>query len=37
LGSASFGKVHIPLPGIGTVDDMNVDIDAKLAVQSSTP
>lgn len=37
VGSASFGKVHIPIPGIGTVDDMNVDIDAKLAVQSSTP
>lgn len=37
LGSAAFGKVHIPLPGVGTVDDMNVDIDAKLAVQSSTP
>lgn len=34
-GSAAFGKVHIPLPGVGTVDDMNVDIDAKLAVQSA--
>lgn len=32
LGSASFGEVHIPIPGIGKVDNMNVDIDAKLAV-----
>jgi hypothetical protein len=33
-GAASFGTVHIPLPGIGTVDDMQIDIDAKLAVAS---
>jgi hypothetical protein len=31
-GSASFGRVHIPIPGIGSVDDMNVDVDAKLAL-----
>ena len=36
VGSAAFGKVHIPLPGVGTVDDMNVDIDAKLAVASQS-
>jgi hypothetical protein len=31
-GSASFGRVHVPIPGIGTVDDMSVDIDARLSV-----
>jgi len=36
VGSAAFGKVHVPLPGVGTVDDMNVDIDAKLAVASQS-
>lgn len=36
IGSASFGKVHIPLPGVGTVDDMQVDIDAKLAIASQS-
>lgn len=34
-GSADFGTVHIPLPGIGTVENMQVDIDAKLAVASA--
>ena len=29
-GTASFGKVHLPLPGMGTVDDFQVDLDAKL-------
>jgi hypothetical protein len=32
VGSASFGRVHIPLPGMGTVDDMSIDIDARLRV-----
>jgi len=31
-GSASFGTVHLPLPGMGTVDDFMVDLDAKLAL-----
>jgi hypothetical protein len=31
-GSAAFGRVHIPLPGVGTVDNMVVDIDAKLGL-----
>jgi len=34
-GSASFGRVHIPIPGIGTVDDLNIDIDARLALVSA--
>lgn len=31
-GSASFGSVHIPFPGIGAVDDFMVDVDALLEV-----
>ena len=31
-GSADFGTVHIPLPGIGTVDNMNIEVDARLAI-----
>ena len=34
-GSAQFGTVHIPLPGIGTVEDMNIEIDAQLAVRKA--
>lgn len=37
-GSASVGRVHIPLPGLGTVDDFGFDIDARLAMhQVETP
>lgn len=32
VGSAAFGTVHIPIPGVGTVDDLTVEIDAKLVV-----
>lgn len=32
VGSAAFGTVNIPIPGVGTVDDLTVDIDAKLTV-----
>jgi len=32
VGSAAFGTVHIPLPGIGTVENMSIDIDARLVV-----
>lgn len=35
MGSAQFGTVHIPLPGIGTVENMNIEIDARLAVRQS--
>jgi hypothetical protein len=31
-GSANFGRVHIPLPGMGTVDELMVEIDAKLGL-----
>jgi hypothetical protein len=32
VGATSFGRVHIPLPGVGTVDDLKVDVDARLAM-----
>ena len=32
-GSAQFGTVRIPLPGIGTVENMNVEIDARLGIR----
>ena len=32
VGSAAFGTVHIPIPGLGTVDDLTVEIDARLIV-----
>lgn len=31
-GATSFGTVNIPIPGVGTVDDLQVDIDARLAM-----
>lgn len=34
-GSASFGRVHIPIPGLGTVENLNIDIDARLALASA--
>jgi hypothetical protein len=34
-GSAEFGTVHIPLPGMGTVENMYVEIDAQLAVRKA--
>jgi hypothetical protein len=34
-GSAQFGTVRIPLPGIGTVENMNVEIDARLAIRQA--
>jgi hypothetical protein len=35
MGSAQFGTVHIPLPGIGTVENMNIEVDARLAIRQS--
>lgn len=32
VGTAGFGTVHIPIPGVGTVDDLVIDIDARLRV-----
>lgn len=31
-GSANVGTVHLPLPGMGTVDDFGFDVDARLAM-----
>ena len=32
VGSANLGTVHLPLPGLGTVDDFSFDVDARLAL-----
>ena len=32
VGSAAFGTVDIPIPGVGSVKDLVVEIDARLAV-----
>ena len=31
-GSANVGTVHLPLPGLGTVEDFSFDVDARLAL-----
>lgn len=31
-GSASLGTVHLPLPGVGTVDDFAFDVDGRFAL-----
>ncbi len=32
-GSASLGTVHLPLPGMSTIDDFSFDVDARLALR----
>lgn len=32
-GSASIGRVRLPLPGLGTIDDFSFDVDARLALR----
>jgi len=32
-GNASVGTVHLPLPGMGTVDDFSFDVEARLALE----
>ncbi len=32
VGSANVGRVHLPLPGLGTVDDFSFDVDARLGL-----
>lgn len=34
VGSANVGTVHLPLPGLGTVDDFSFDVDARLALRA---
>ena len=31
-GSASMGTVHLPFPGMSTIDDFSFDVDARLAL-----
>lgn len=33
VGSANIGTVHLPLPGMGTVEDFGFDVDARLALR----
>jgi hypothetical protein len=33
VGSANLGTVHLPLPGLGTVEDFSFDVDARLALR----
>jgi hypothetical protein len=33
-GSASMGRVHLPLPGLGTVDDFSFDVDGRFALSA---
>jgi len=33
VGSASVGAVHIPLPGMGKIDDFSFDVDAKVVLE----
>jgi hypothetical protein len=35
VGAASMGTVHLPLPGMGTVDDFSFDVDARLAMSTN--
>jgi hypothetical protein len=35
VGSANMGTVHLPIPGMGTVEDFSFDVDAKLALQAN--
>jgi hypothetical protein len=34
VGSANVGTVHLPLPGLGTVEDFSFDVDARLALRA---
>lgn len=34
-GSANVGTVHLPLPGLGTVEDFSFDVDARLRMQAA--
>ena len=33
VGTADVGTVHLPLPGLGTVEDFSFDVDARLAMR----
>ena len=34
VGSANMGTVHLPIPGMGTIEDFSFDVDAKLALRA---
>lgn len=33
VGTANVGTVHLPLPGMGTIEDFSFDVDARLALR----
>ena len=33
VGTANVGTVHLPLPGLGTVEDFSFDVDARLSLR----
>jgi len=33
VGTANVGTVHLPLPGLGTVEDFSFDVDARLRMR----
>ena len=33
VGSANVGTVHLPLPGMGTIEDFSFDVDARLSIR----
>ena len=35
VGSGDMGTVHLPMPGLGTVDDFSFDVDARLSLLPS--
>lgn len=37
VGSANVGTVHLPLPGMGTIEDFSFDVDARLAMKPRAP
>ena len=36
VGSSNMGTVHLPIPGMGTIEDFSFDVDAKLALRTKT-
>ncbi|CAB4677995.1 unannotated protein [freshwater metagenome] len=36
VGSANMGTVHLPIPGMGTIEDFSFEVDAKLALLPKT-
>jgi hypothetical protein len=35
VGTADLGRVHVPLPGLGTIDNFVIDLDAHLCIHAT--